>query len=52
MIGVTLGTSGGDQWQPLFIAVVFHQVNSSPSCYAARGHADTNDVSSHALAAL
>jgi hypothetical protein len=36
MIGVTLGTSGGDQWQPLFIAVVFHQVNGSPGCYAAR----------------
>ena len=26
MIGVSLGASGGDQWQPLFIAVIFHQL--------------------------
>ncbi|GAA5976678.1 hypothetical protein JCM10908_005592 [Rhodotorula pacifica] len=26
MIGVSLGASGGDQWIPLFIAVVFHQL--------------------------
>lgn len=25
MIGVSLGASGGDQWRPLFIAIVFHQ---------------------------
>ncbi|GAA5915220.1 uncharacterized protein JCM6883_002364 [Sporobolomyces salmoneus] len=26
MIGVSLGASGGDQWIPLFIAIVFHQM--------------------------
>ncbi|GAA5822026.1 hypothetical protein JCM11491_004729, partial [Sporobolomyces phaffii] len=26
MIGVSLGASGGDQWIPLFIAIVFHQL--------------------------
>ncbi|GAA6050411.1 hypothetical protein JCM3770_004024 [Rhodotorula araucariae] len=26
MIGVSLGASGGSQWTPLFIAVVFHQL--------------------------
>lgn len=26
MIGVSLGASGGSQWKPLFIAVVFHQM--------------------------
>ncbi|GAA5944675.1 uncharacterized protein JCM15063_000829 [Sporobolomyces koalae] len=26
MIGVSLGASGGDQWTPLFIAIVFHQL--------------------------
>jgi len=26
MIGVSLGASGGSQWVPLFIAIVFHQL--------------------------
>ncbi|KWU43578.1 Zinc/iron permease [Rhodotorula sp. JG-1b] len=26
MIGVSLGASGGDQWIPVFIAIVFHQL--------------------------
>lgn len=26
MIGVSLGASGGSQWRPLFIAIVFHQM--------------------------
>jgi zinc transporter 1/2/3 len=26
MIGVSLGASGGEQWKPLFIAIIFHQM--------------------------
>lgn len=26
MIGVSLGASGGDQWLPLLIAIIFHQL--------------------------